>query len=166
MGRVVRFDGDGLNEKMSDASGLDCSVKNPLNTGRTTSQADKDAADINNILRRYEKTGELPVMIERDPSWGDFSDVPSFQEALDIVAKAEDQFAALDAHVRRRFDNDPAKFLEFASDDKNKAEMAKLGLLKAQDGPVKGDLGGGKAEPSPLASQPQSKPAAPAGASS
>ena len=51
-----------------------------------------------------------------------------FQEAMEIVELAKLQFAALDAHVRKRFDNDPAKFLEFAEDPKNGQELVKMGL--------------------------------------
>lgn len=97
-----------------------------------TKQADKESCDINNILKRYEKTGVLPDMIKQNPQYGDFSMAPDYQEALNIVRFAEEQFAALDAHIRLRFDNDPEKFLAFASDDKNYDEMEKMGLLKPE----------------------------------
>lgn len=129
MARLVRWDGDGLNDQVSQATGLSC--KDPS----LTKQADKEAADINNILKRYEKTGSLPDMIARDPQWGDFADVPSFQEAFEIVAKAEEQFAALDAPIRKRFANDPAEFLAFVNDPRNEAEMRELGILKPKEAP-------------------------------
>lgn len=78
-----------------------------------TKQADAEAADINYIMKRYEKTGQLPEMIRAEPRYGDFSDAPSFQEALHIVAQAEEQFMALDARVRAEFENDPGRMLEF-----------------------------------------------------
>lgn len=93
-----------------------------------TKQADKEACDINNILRKFEQTGVLPDLIRREPRYGDFSSVPSYQESLDIVHRAETQFAALSAEVRDRFGNDPAKMLEFCHDEKNLPEMVKLGL--------------------------------------
>lgn len=119
---VARFNGDGLNDKVSQDTGI------TFTDPSLTKQADAAAADINTILKRYEKTGTLPDMIKSDPMWGDFSDVPSFQEAFALVAKSEEQFAALDAPVRKRFDNDPAKFLAFATDPANSAEMVALGL--------------------------------------
>lgn len=124
----ARWYGDGLGDEISDKTALRCADPS------LTKQADRDAADINNILKRYEKTGELPNMIKRDPVWGDFADMPTFQEAFEVVAKAEEQFAALDAQVRRRFDNDPALFLAFASDPQNTEEMRSLGLLKTSAG--------------------------------
>ncbi|QXP08414.1 MAG: internal scaffolding protein [Arizlama microvirus] len=93
-----------------------------------TQQSGKEECDINNILKRYEKTGILPDMIKTDPRYGDFSSCPEYQEALNIVELANTQFNALDAHARRRFDNDPAKFLEFAENPANLGEMVKLGL--------------------------------------
>ena len=97
-----------------------------------TKQSDAKDCDINAIFKRYERTGQLPDMIVRDGSYGDFSDVPTYQEALNIVIRAKEQFMALDAGVRNRFDNDPAKFLAFATDEKNYDEMEKMGLLKPE----------------------------------
>lgn len=105
------------------SSVIDCSVE-----PSRTLQSDAEAADINNILKRYEKTGLLPDMILENPRYGDFSDVPSYQEALEIVTRSHEQFAALDAHIRQRFSNDPALFLEFAQNPANMKEMVKLGL--------------------------------------
>lgn len=93
-----------------------------------TRQSEKDSCDINLILARYQKTGMLPEMIKADPRYGDFSAVPDFLEAQEIVAKATEQFEALDAAVRYRFENDPAKMLAFVADPKNGAELVKLGL--------------------------------------
>nr|QJB19452.1 MAG: internal scaffolding protein [Microvirus sp.] len=94
-----------------------------------TKQADLKDCDINAIFKRFEKTGQLPDMIVRDGHYGDYSNVPDYQEALNIVSHANEQFLNLDADLRNRFDNDPAKFLEFATDPKNIEEMEKLGLL-------------------------------------
>lgn len=97
-----------------------------------TKQSDAKDCDINAIFRRFEKTGQLPDLIVREPRYGDFSNVPDYQEALQIVRTAEEQFANLDAGVRNRFDNDPAKFLAFATDDKNVDELERMGLLKPE----------------------------------
>lgn len=96
-------------------------------------QAEKDSCDINNILKRFEKTGMLPEMIEREPRYGDFSEVPDYQQACEIVERAEAQFMALDAGVRSRFANDPSKFLEFMHDEKNVEEIVKMGLATKKE---------------------------------
>lgn len=116
-----------------------------------TKQAFADECDINNILKRFEKTGVLPDMIKSDPVYGDFSDAGSYQEALNIVMHAEEQFAALSANVRERFGNDPQRFLEFATDDKNSDEMAKMGLFN-EDAVARIEAAKAKAAEQPLKS--------------
>ena len=112
-----------------------------------THQSFRNECDINQIMSRYEKTGALPEMIKANPQYGDFSELPSYQDSLHIVMKAEEQFAALSAKVRSRFDNDPSKFLDFANDPSNLDEMVELGLAtkpipespsKAPEPPISG----------------------------
>lgn len=94
-----------------------------------TKQADLKDTDLNAMFKRFERTGQLPDLIAREPRYGDFSEVPDYQEAVNIVRMAEEQFANLDVTIRNRFENDPAKFLAFATDVKNIDEMEKMGLL-------------------------------------
>ena len=94
-----------------------------------TKQSFKDDVDVNKILRKFTKTGQLPGMIAQDGRYGDFSEVGTFQDALEKVRFAEEQFHALPAHVRKRFGHDPVEFLGFVADPANKQEMADLGLL-------------------------------------
>ncbi|WNK13608.1 MAG: internal scaffolding protein [Microvirus sp.] len=102
---------------------LDCS-----DTPTLTQQQYKDECDINNILKRYEKTHLLPDFIKENPQYGDFSEVPTYQEALDIIHVADTQFGLLDAKTRDRFSNNPAKFLEFVHNPDNIKEMVSMGL--------------------------------------
>ena len=74
-------------------------------------------------------------MIEKNPIYGDFSDMESFHEAQGIIAHANQQFAMLSAETRERFGNDPAKFLEFVNDPQNNEEKVKMGLAKKNDPP-------------------------------
>lgn len=116
---------------------------------KTKSEFQKDA-DINNILKKYNTTGQLPAMIAAEPSYGDFSEAPDYLEAMAIVIKAQDQFHALPADVRDRFGNDPSAFLQFASDPNNSDAMVRMGLATAK-----------KIEPaSPAPPQPEAKPKA------
>ena len=97
-----------------------------------TLQSEAEACDINFIMKRFEKTGELTHLMANDPQYGDFSSLPSYQESLEIVHKAHEQFDALSSKVRARFDNDPAKFLAFATDPQNASEMVDMGLAAAR----------------------------------
>lgn len=94
-----------------------------------TQQQFLESSDINRIVRRAQKTGVLPQM-KGSPIYGDFSDVPSFQEAQNLLIIANEQFAGLTAVTRARFNNDPAEFLQFATDPKNADKMVEFGLAQ------------------------------------
>lgn len=86
--------------------------------------------DVDNVIKKYAKNGINPFLITKDAKFGDFTSVPSYQEALDLVNSAAEHFMKFDAIVRRRFDNDPGKLLQFLSDPNNRAEALSLGLLE------------------------------------
>lgn len=95
-----------------------------------TKQEFAEEADINRLMERYTLTGEIPVGITG--TYGDFSDAPDFMQAQEIVLRAQQQFAALPAKVRARFENDPAQFLAFVHDEANYGELRELGLLSKE----------------------------------
>ena len=92
-----------------------------------TKQSFADECDINRILERFAITGHVPDNV-RAPSFGDFVDIPSYQDALNAVIEAERSFMQMPANVRARFGNDAHAFVEFCSDPENLPEMRKLGL--------------------------------------
>jgi phage internal scaffolding protein len=113
-----------------------------------TKQSFRDECDINNILRKFNVTGQLPSGSVQ-PQYGDFSGITDYQSALNAVMAAQDSFLELPAKVRAKFGNDPAVFLDFVSDEANKDEMKALGLLreetaqavvKSPSEPVSGEL--------------------------
>lgn len=97
-----------------------------------TKQQFKEECDINNIMKKFEKFGKLPDMIKQNPQYGDFADAPTYQESLNLVIHAQEQFAGLPAKVRERFANDPERFLAWATDGANAKEMASMGLMKPE----------------------------------
>lgn len=115
-----------------------------------TKQNFKDECDINSIVARALRAGMLPQG-KLNPVFSDFSEVKSYQEGLDVVIRAQNQFNALPAHVRKRFHGDPAEFLEFATDPKNTKEMVELGLATWKGQPPVND-GLGQETPSPASS--------------
>jgi phage internal scaffolding protein len=95
-----------------------------------TKQSFRNETDVNSIMAKFHQTGELPGLINSNPRYGDFSTIDTYQDSLNTVMLAQDQFAALPSLVRERFHNNPAEFLEFATNKTNNAEMAKMGLTK------------------------------------
>lgn len=92
-----------------------------------TKQSFKDECDINNIMKQAALQGELPPNL-RDELYGDYSQVPDYQEALNIIAHADLQFSSLDASIRARFNNSPIEFLGYATDPTNLKGLVALGL--------------------------------------
>lgn len=90
----------------------------------------KDETNINTIVRRFGVTYEMPAPAKNDPgAYGDFTGVEDFRSALDRVREAQDNFAALPAALRKKFDNDPARFIEYVHSSDNVEEAVELGIL-------------------------------------
>lgn len=94
-----------------------------------THQSFKAECDIRNIMHKYKRTGILTHATSAQAIYGDFVDVPDYQESLNIVIDAQNTFDSLPADLRKRFGNDPAHYLSFASDPNNRDEMIKLGMI-------------------------------------
>jgi phage internal scaffolding protein len=92
-------------------------------------QHHKDECDINNILRQFNITGLLPES-PLSPRYGDFTGIGDYHTALNRVIAAQDEFEALPAQIRARFDNDPAQLIEFLQNSDNRPEAEKLGLVE------------------------------------
>lgn len=98
-------------------------------------QAMKDSCDINLIMGRYLRSGNVDHLAKHSPMYG-FASSQTFHEAMNVVRKAEEMFLDLPSELRKRFGNDPGNFLEFvqATNDKgelvNLEDMRKLGLAK------------------------------------
>jgi phage internal scaffolding protein len=106
----------------SDESGLMCEDMT------LTQQHPKDECDINNILRQFNITGQLPQN-PLTPRYGDFSNVVDYHTALNAVIAAENEFDGLPAQIRARFENDPAQLIEFLENPDNLNEAIELGLV-------------------------------------
>lgn len=105
-----------------DDPGLQCSEI-------ITEQHHKDRVDINNIISNYTLTGILPeIQNRKEALYGDFSSGDDFLESQLKVQKAEEAFFSLPAQIRKRFDNQPYKLLEFISNPQNIDEARSLGL--------------------------------------
>ena len=96
-------------------------------------QSERNASDINNIVARAKQTGQLPVLMNRKPV-PQMPDVDSYQDALDKVVTAQQNFARLPSEIRAKFDNDPSKLLfAIQNSDKNpelKKSIQELGFVE------------------------------------
>jgi phage internal scaffolding protein len=93
-------------------------------------QSAAEEADINTIVRRFGLTGQLPAQVAM-PRYGDFSGLPDFHAAMNLVRTTQEEFLRVPADIRAKFGNDPQAFMEFIEDEGNREEARKMGLLKA-----------------------------------
>ena len=107
----------------SNESGLHCE------DASLAQQHFKEECDINTILQKFNVTGLLPEHT-LSPRYGDFTGIGDYHSALNRVIAAQDEFEALPAQIRARFDNDPANLIEFLENSDNRPEAEELGLVE------------------------------------
>lgn len=124
-----------------------------------TKQSFLAETDINNIMKQYSKTGQFNH-VNAKLNQGRYADLPldlDFQDAMNVVAQANEAFASLPSKLRNRFSNDPNEFLAFMHDPENQEEMYKLGLatrpipVRSESPHVNNGGGGDKTPPPPPA---------------
>lgn len=122
-----------------------------------TDPSGADDADINNIVARFHKTGVLPN-INVPGVFADVSSALSYQDSLQVIINAENQFMALDAKTRKKFSNSPAEFLEFVENPENGPELVKMGLatlVEPTPSPASPSPAGGQPAPKERMSKPK-----------
>lgn len=136
---------------LTSPSRLEC---NPEGDPSRTQQHSKDDCDINRILAKFHKTGELNHLADHEPTYGDFSDAADYKTSCDRVLAAQADFAALSSRIRARMGHDPAALIAFMEDEANHEEARDLGLLpplpRSEEG--RGEQGGAaskESSPSP-----------------
>lgn len=122
-----------------------------------TQQSFKDECNINNIMAKFRKSGEMAHLNTREPTYGDFSTGLDYQAAQNRVLAAQGDFDSLSAEIRARMHNNPAELLTFVADPENLEEARSLGLiapaeLPPADLPPTGAAASEGETPSPLPS--------------
>jgi phage internal scaffolding protein len=114
-----------------------------------TKQSFKAECDINNLLKKYQKTGMIDHVNKYKGQYGDLSNPVDYQTALNVIIAAQASFDSLPSSVRKRFGNDPGEFVQFVSDPKNKEALYDLGLATrpAPADPHLPDVGGSDPDP-------------------
>lgn len=123
----------------------------------------KDESDINTLMKRYRTHGVMPTMRTDAPRYLDCTEVPDFQQAMQLVIDAENAFMTLPAAVRKEFGNDPGAFVEYASDPENIEQMREWGLAPpapAPDAPMRVEVVNSPANDDAAPGGSEGKPAA------
>lgn len=140
-----------------------------------THQEFQDECDVNQIMARFERTGEVPFGMRSPgyvpPQYVDLTAIPvGLHATMEYMRDASAAFMNLPAEVRAEFGNDPEAFVDFATDPENMDQMVDWGLAtKRPDAPAAsgGAPAGAPAGPPAggTAGAPAPAPAAPQGAS-
>lgn len=104
-----------------------------------TKQSQAKKADINNIIKRYKRTGILgdPATIgKRKAIFADCTQVSDFYELQNKIVSANNAFNTLPSDVRNKFNNEPEELIRFLQDDANYEEAVRLGLVDKKEQPV------------------------------
>lgn len=115
-----RFEGDGLDL----STPLECPEPS------LARQSEADSCDINIILSRYQAGDPTPLFqYAKEGFYGDTTEIPDHQEAMNRIVYAEQYFATLPLKIRERFQHQPAALLDFLANNENKQEAIQLGLI-------------------------------------
>lgn len=109
-------------------------VTTKCNTPSLTVQSCAAECDVNQIVAAYVGNGMSLADIALCTSairgeYADFINAPDFMQAQLHLRHAAEAFNALPAALRDRFSNSPQELVAFVSDDNNRAEAEKLGLV-------------------------------------
>lgn len=117
-------------DAVSNATGLEC-----LDDSLAIQSAEEES-NINTIVRKFGLTGELPNDVAM-PQSGDFTNIPDFHTAMNIIRKTQEEFLRVPAEIRARFGNDPQALMMFVEDEANRDEARRLGFLRPEVSQVK-----------------------------
>lgn len=99
-----------------------------------TQQKFEGECNINTIMTKYNSNIDLlnaSLRLQgatRQPQYGDFSNIPDFMTANQMIIDANNAFSQLPAKLREKFANDPSKLISWLDNPDNNAEAIKLGL--------------------------------------
>lgn len=97
-----------------------------------TIQSQEAETNINNIMQRFQKTGELTHVSRAIAKYRDMTDIPDLEGAMNIVADAQSTFELMPAAVRKACQHDVKNFLPFIDDPANLEQCIALHILPPQ----------------------------------
>lgn len=104
-------------------------VQLTLNKGSKVEQSHKEEVNINTIMAKARRTGQIPVR-KGTPLYGDFTESMEYHTAQNRIANAQSAFLNLPSEMRELFKNDPALLIDFVNDPENATQAAEMGLIE------------------------------------
>lgn len=94
-----------------------------------TQQHFASSCDINNLMSVYRDVSLIPSVNSAKAMYGDFTEIPDYQKAQQVMIDARKVWESLPDKWRQRFET-PFDFLRFVEDPRNREEADRLGMLK------------------------------------
>lgn len=120
-----------------------------------------EESDINYIMQKFQKTGQLTWLSKNQGVYADVSEIPNLLDASIIVRDSQLKFDALPAEVREKFKNNPQNMIDYLQEPRNYEEAVQLGLLskkaKNDDSNDESNANKKRAEPKPSPKVPETK---------
>lgn len=81
-------------------------------TKSLTVQSEEEACNVNKIMEKFERTGQITHVVNTQPYYQDNTQILSYENALQLMTTAQDDFMALPSEVRTYFGHDPKNFVK------------------------------------------------------
>ena len=102
-------------------------VVHPRGTETRTKREFGPEAEINNLMRRYLQTGELPIP-NTDPVYG-FANADDYLAQQQKLSDFRTMFELLPSEIREQCEGRPERLLDWLDDDRNADRALQLGLM-------------------------------------
>lgn len=97
-----------------------------------TEQSHARDCDINRLVSQYQRSGVLgDPSTYREMVYGNFSEIGSYHEQMQVMKDAKEKFDALPSNIRDAFGNDPGRLIDAVLDPSQKEKLQALGVFKA-----------------------------------
>lgn len=123
----VRYDETG--NQIRNRTVLDCQKAVENGEEIRVEQSHKTEVDINKIVRKH--GNDIVASVANMQNWR-FDDVTGndFQEVMNKMIHAKEQFEKIPSEIRDKFGNDAAAFMDFVYQPENHDQMVKWGLAE------------------------------------
>jgi len=101
-----------------------------------TQQSDQKQTDIHYIMKQFERTGVLNHSSQYEGQYGNFASMPEYSEAHQQIAEAKSMFETVPATIRQQHNNDPAQFVDWMCNPKNREAMLEQGFTDTHLPPI------------------------------
>ena len=122
----------GVNSFRSTATPIERVQTSFIGVDSLTRQDQAEMVNINNIYRKTQQ-GQLTLVASTPPTFGDFSDVGTYDTILETMNAAQEAFMALPSEVRKEYNNDPSVYYEKVTQKASEDAKAKAQAIATKE---------------------------------